>query len=48
MKQLKFKITPAPAKGSNLYVSVQPRKWYIAWIYMSAFFRATIYVIKNK
>lgn len=48
MKQLKFKLNPAPSNGSHLYVKVQLRKWYIIWIYITAFFKAINDTLKNK
>lgn len=34
MKQLKFKVSKAQSIGSSLSVNIQPRKWYIAWLWV--------------
>lgn len=34
MNNLKFKISQAPSIGSSLSVNIQPRKWYIAWLWV--------------
>lgn len=44
----KFKISQAPSIGSSLSVNIQPRKWYIAWLWVKVFVTAFIDAIKIK
>lgn len=46
MNKFKFKISQAPSIGSSLSVNIQPRKWYIAWLYVKAFTKASCMWVK--
>lgn len=45
MKQLKFKISKAQSIGSSLSANIQPRKWYIAWLWVKEFVK---YIIEKQ
>lgn len=33
MNRLKFKISQAPSIGRSLSLNIQPRKWYLDWLW---------------
>lgn len=45
MKKLEFKISRAHSKSSGLFVNIQPRKWYVAWLWVKTFVK---YIIKRQ
>lgn len=47
VNRLKFKVSQPYSIGSKVYVDTKPRKWYVAWIYVKAFTKASYGWVKT-